>query len=72
MHTDELIQLKDRSKNIIISGSENIYSIEVEEAFYRHLSVGTAAVVAMPHERWGGTPCTFVELNRGMLRMTPG
>ncbi|MGB7268633.1 MAG: acyl-CoA synthetase [Albidovulum sp.] len=62
MHPDGYIQLKDRSKDIIISGGENISSIEVEEALYRHPAVAVVAVVAMPHEKWGETPCAFVEL----------
>ena len=65
IHPDGYIQLKDRSKDIIISGGENISSIEVEEALYRHPAVAVAAVVAMPHEKWGETPCAFVELNAG-------
>jgi fatty-acyl-CoA synthase len=65
MHPDGYIQLKDRSKDIIISGGENISSIEVEEALYRHPAVAVAAVVAMPHEKWGETPCAFVELAKG-------
>jgi fatty-acyl-CoA synthase len=65
MHPDGYIQLKDRSKDIIISGGENISSIEVEEALYRHPAVGVVAVVAMPHEKWGETPCAFVELAAG-------
>lgn len=64
-HADGYIQLKDRSKDIIISGGENISSIEVEEALYRHPAVAIAAVVAMPHEKWGETPCAFVELVAG-------
>jgi fatty-acyl-CoA synthase len=64
-HPDGYIQLKDRSKDIIISGGENISSIEVEEALYRHPAVGIAAVVAMPHDKWGETPCAFVELTAG-------
>jgi fatty-acyl-CoA synthase len=63
IHPDGYIQLKDRSKDIIISGGENISSIEVEEALYRHPGVSVAAVVAMPHEKWGETPCAFVEVN---------
>ena len=59
------MQLKDRSKDIIISGGENISSIEVEEALYRHPAVGYAAVVAKPDEKWGETPCAFVELKPG-------
>lgn len=62
MHPDGYVQLKDRSKDIIISGGENISSIEVEEALYRHPAVAVAAVVAMPHEKWGETPCAFIEL----------
>jgi fatty-acyl-CoA synthase len=62
MHPDGYLQLKDRSKDIIISGGENISSIEVEEALYRHPAVAVAAVVAMPHDKWGETPCAFVEL----------
>ena len=65
MHPDGYVQLKDRSKDIIISGGENISSIEVEEVLYRHPSVGIAAVVAMPHEKWGETPCAFIELTGG-------
>ncbi|PWG17443.1 acyl-CoA synthetase [Salibaculum griseiflavum] len=65
VHPDGYIQLKDRSKDVIISGGENISSIEVEEALYRHAAVAVAAVVAMPHEKWGETPCAFVELNAG-------
>ncbi|WP_412506770.1 acyl-CoA synthetase [Roseovarius sp. SYSU LYC5161] len=61
VHPDGYIQLKDRSKDVIISGGENISSIEVEEALYRHPAVGVAAVVAMPHEKWGETPCAFIE-----------
>lgn len=64
-HPDGYIQLKDRSKDIIISGGENISSIEVEEVLYRHNAVATTAVVAMPHEKWGETPCAFVELKPG-------
>ena len=65
MHPDGYVQLKDRSKDIIISGGENISSIEVEEALYRHPSVGLCAVVAMPDDRWGERPCAFVELRDG-------
>ena len=63
IYPDGYLQLKDRSKDIIISGGENISSIEVEEALYRHPSVEVAAVVAMPHEKWGETPCAFIELS---------
>jgi len=65
IHPDGYIQLKDRSKDVIISGGENISSIEVEEALYRHPAVAVVAVVAMPHEKWGETPCAFVELATG-------
>jgi fatty-acyl-CoA synthase len=65
IHPDGYIQLKDRSKDIIISGGENISSIEVEDALYRHPAVQAAAVVAKPDERWGETPCAFVELKPG-------
>jgi fatty-acyl-CoA synthase len=61
-HADGYIQLKDRSKDIIISGGENISSIEVEDALFKHPAVQAAAVVAKPDERWGETPCAFVEL----------
>ncbi|MBV9078853.1 MAG: acyl-CoA synthetase, partial [Methylobacteriaceae bacterium] len=61
-HPDGYIQLKDRSKDIIISGGENISSIEVEDALYKHPAVRAAAVVAKPDPRWGETPVAFVEL----------
>jgi fatty-acyl-CoA synthase len=61
-HPDGYIQLKDRSKDIIISGGENISSIEVEDALFKHPAVQAAAVVAKPDEKWGETPCAFVEL----------
>lgn len=60
MHPDGYIQLKDRSKDIIISGGENISSIEVESVLYNHPQVLEAAVVARPDEHWGETPCAFV------------
>jgi fatty-acyl-CoA synthase len=65
MHPDGYIQLKDRSKDIIISGGENISSIEVEDALYKHPAVQAAAVVAKPDDKWGETPCAFVELRPG-------
>jgi fatty-acyl-CoA synthase len=65
MHEDGYIQLKDRSKDIIISGGENISSIEVEDALYKHPAVAAAAVVARPDDKWGETPCAFVELRPG-------
>jgi fatty-acyl-CoA synthase len=64
-YPDGYIQLKDRSKDIIISGGENISSIEVEDALYKHPAVAVAAVVARPDERWGETPCAFIELKPG-------
>jgi fatty-acyl-CoA synthase len=65
MHPDGYIQLKDRSKDIIISGGENISSIEVEDALYKHPAVSAVAVVAKPDEKWGETPCAFVEFKPG-------
>jgi 3-(methylthio)propionyl---CoA ligase len=65
MHPDGYIQLKDRSKDIIISGGENISSIEVEDALYKHPAVQVVAVVAKPDEKWGETPCAVVELKPG-------
>ncbi|MCB1542732.1 MAG: acyl-CoA synthetase, partial [Rhodoblastus sp.] len=56
---------KDRSKDIIISGGENISSIEVEDALFKHPAVAQAAVVARPDDKWGETPCAFVELKPG-------
>ena len=64
-YPDGYIQLKDRSKDIIISGGENISSIEVEDALYKHPSIQIAAVVAKPDDKWGETPCAFVELKPG-------
>ncbi|WP_406854743.1 acyl-CoA synthetase [Alsobacter sp. KACC 23698] len=64
-HPDGYIQLKDRSKDIIISGGENISSIEVEDALFKHPAVQAAAVVAKADEKWGETPCAFVELKPG-------
>ena len=61
-HPDGYIQLRDRSKDIIISGGENISSIEVEDALFAHPGVQLAAVVARPDDKWGETPCAFVEL----------
>ena len=65
MHPDNYIQLKDRSKDIIISGGENISSIEVEDTLYTHPAVEAAAVVARPDDKWGETPCAFVTLKAG-------
>ncbi|MFL1462880.1 acyl-CoA synthetase [Roseococcus sp. DSY-14] len=64
-YPDGYIQLRDRSKDIIISGGENISSIEVEDALYKHPAVAVAAVVAQPDEKWGEVPCAFVELKPG-------
>lgn len=64
-YADGYVQLKDRSKDIIISGGENISSIEVEDALYKHPAVQAAAVVARPDEKWGETPCAFIELKPG-------
>lgn len=65
VHPDGYIQLKDRAKDIIISGGENISTIEVENAIYKHPAVLEAAVVARPDEKWGETPCAFVTLKSG-------
>jgi fatty-acyl-CoA synthase len=65
MHPDGYLQLKDRSKDIIISGGENISSIEVEDTLYRHPAVLEAAVVARSDEKWGETPCAFITLKNG-------
>ena len=65
MHADGYIQLKDRSKDIIISGGENISSIEVENALAKHPAVLFSAVVARPDAKWGETPCAFIELRPG-------
>jgi len=65
VHPDGYVQLKDRSKDIIISGGENISSIEVEDALYKHPAVQAAAVVAKADDKWGETPCAFVELKPG-------
>jgi fatty-acyl-CoA synthase len=65
-HPDNYIEIKDRSKDIIISGGENISSIEIEGALYRHDAVMAAAVVAQPDDKWGESPCAFVELKPNM------
>jgi len=64
-HPDNYIQLKDRSKDIIISGGENISSLEVEDILYKHPDIIEAAVVARPDEKWGETPCAFITLKTG-------
>jgi fatty-acyl-CoA synthase len=66
LHPDGYIQLKDRSKDIIISGGENISSIEIEDVLYKHPAVAAAAVVAKPDAKWGETPCAFVETRPGL------
>lgn len=65
VHPDGYIQVKDRLKDIIISGGENISSIEVENVLYKHPAVGAAAVIALADEQWGEVPCAFVELKAG-------
>jgi fatty-acyl-CoA synthase len=67
MQPDGYIKIKDRSKDIIISGGENISSLEVEDVLYRHPAVMAAAVVARPDPKWGETPCAFVELKPGVV-----
>ena len=67
MQPDGYVKIKDRSKDIIISGGENISSLEIEEALYRHPAVLVAAAVARPDPKWGETPCAFVELKPGAL-----
>ena len=71
MHSDGYIQLKDRSKDIIISGGENISSLEVEDVLGKHPAVMFVAVVAKDDEKWGETPCAFVELKPGHEHVTP-
>ena len=66
MNPDGYVKIKDRSKDIIISGGENISSIEVEDVLYRHPAVISAAVVAMPDPKWGETPCAFLEIKPGV------
>src|SRR5262249_33031004 len=65
VHPDGYIKIKDRSKDVIISGGENISSIEVEDVLYRHPAVMAAAVVAKPDPKWGETPCAFIETKPG-------
>jgi fatty-acyl-CoA synthase len=65
-HPDGAIEIKDRSKDIIISGGENISSLEVEEVLTQHPAVMLAAVVARPDPKWGETPCAFLELKPGV------
>lgn len=70
MHPDGYVKIKDRSKDIIISGGENISSIELEDVLYRHPAVLAVAVVAKPDPKWGETPCAFVEVKPG-ANVTP-
>jgi fatty-acyl-CoA synthase len=70
-HPDGYVEIKDRAKDIIISGGENISSLEVEEVLYRHPKVLEAAVVARPDEKWGETPCAFVTLREGSGEVSP-
>lgn len=69
-HEDNYVQLKDRSKDIIISGGENISSIEVEDTLYKHPAILEAAVVAAPDEKWGETPCAFLTLKKDAPTLT--
>ncbi|KAH0451143.1 hypothetical protein IEQ34_018442 [Dendrobium chrysotoxum] len=70
VHPDGYVEIKDRSKDVIISGGENISSVEVEAVLYKHESVLEAAVVAMPHPHWGETPCAFLTLKEERLKLT--
>ena len=65
MHPNSYVQIRDRLKDVIISGGENVSSVEVEAVLYRHPAIKAAAVVARPHTRWGEAPCAFVELREG-------
>jgi len=67
LQPDGYVKIKDRSKDVIISGGENISSLEVEDALYRHPAVVSAAVVAQPDAKWGETPCAFIELKPGAV-----
>jgi fatty-acyl-CoA synthase len=67
VHDNGYVEIKDRSKDIIISGGENISSLEIEEVLFQHPAVSYAAAVAMKDERWGETPCVFVELKEGYV-----
>ncbi|KAB1211106.1 putative acyl-activating enzyme 5, peroxisomal [Morella rubra] len=68
VHTDGYLEIKDRSKDVIISGGENLSSVEVESALYMHPAVNEAAVVARPDEFWGETPCAFVSIKAGLTQ----
>jgi fatty-acyl-CoA synthase len=65
LHPDGYVKITDRSKDVIISGGENISSIEVEDALHHHPAVLSAAVVALPDAKWGEVPCAFVEMKTG-------
>ena len=65
VHPDGYVKIKDRSKDVIISGGENISSLEVEDVLYRHSAVIGAAIVARPDEKWGEVPWAFIELKEG-------
>jgi fatty-acyl-CoA synthase len=65
VHPDGYAKIKDRSKDVIISGGENLSSLEVEDALHRHPAVLSAAVVALPDAKWGEVPCAFVETKAG-------
>ncbi|CAF2140285.1 BnaA02g17630D [Brassica napus] len=68
LHGDGYLEIKDRSKDVIITGGENVSSVEVEAVLYTHSAVNEAAVVARPDEQWGETPCAFVSLKPGLTR----
>nr|GMD00736.1 probable acyl-activating enzyme 5, peroxisomal [Ipomoea batatas] len=68
MHLDGYLEIKDRSKDVIISGGENLSSVEVESVLYMHPAVNEAAVVARPDEFWGETPCAFLSLKAGVTK----
>ena len=70
MHPDGYAEVKDRSKDIIISGGVNISSLEIEEALYKHPDIMEAAVVARPDTKWGETPCAFVTMAPGKYELT--
>mmetsp|Transcript_24217 Transcript_24217/g.61284 ORF Transcript_24217/g.61284 Transcript_24217/m.61284 type:complete len:173 (-) Transcript_24217:33-551(-) len=72
MHPDGYIELKDRAKDVIISGGENISSIEVEQVVGQHPAVSMVAAVARPCDKWGETPCVFIELGEGAQQPSEG
>lgn len=72
MHPDGYVEIKDRSKDIIISGGENISSLEIEETLYKHPDIMEAAVVARPDDKWGETPCAFVTLKPDAAKLSAG